>query len=138
MRPPFNSMRLTSGPTKKTELMISSILTVSSMKDFKFEDEDMGFEVERASTAAPSIEAVEADLSRHAHHILLIVLTLNRTITKVEIMRRAKIGETTWKKSTKELESKGWLIRRNHGGGGRGVWRHSRTFLRIPRRDPLA
>lgn len=100
------------------------------------DDED--FELEGGLTSAPSVEAVDADLSRHAHHILLIVQTLNRNISKKEIMRRAKIGESTWKSSTRELAREGWLIRINRGGGGRGKWIHIRTFLRTPRKDPLS
>lgn len=96
------------------------------------------FEVEHAETAAPTLNAVQANLKPVAHLILLLALSLNRKTTKKELMGLAGIGESTWKKNCRELEKAGWLLRRNHGGGGRGVWRHSRTFLRTPCPAPLS
>jgi len=100
--------------------------------------DDAIFEVEAADTAAPSLEAVQANLSLVAHYILLWVQAVNRSVTLDEILGRAGICKNTWQKYARELVREGWLIRRNYGGMGRGKWRHSRVFLRQPLKDHLS
>jgi len=114
----------------------SNIQVTRREKESNFDDEV--FEVEVDSTTAPSPEAVQAKLSLVAHYILLWVLTVNRDVTLDEILVRADICKNTWQKYARELSREGWLIRRNYGGNGRGRWRHSRVFLRVPIKDHLS
>ncbi|MDD5395480.1 MAG: hypothetical protein PHE17_20850 [Thiothrix sp.] len=87
----------------------------------------------------PAVLLPETDLSASARAILVYAFSSPKKPSKALLMALAGVGsDTTWQKICRELEAKGWLIRRNHGSGGRGKWKHERCFCRIPRKNPLA
>jgi len=78
------------------------------------------------------------DMGASARLILLLAFSLKEKPSKGLLMRLAGINsDKTWQKVCREMEHRGWLIRKNHGSAGRGKWRHERTFLRKPIENPL-
>jgi hypothetical protein len=85
-------------------------------------------------------EIFTSGLSPMARLILFVVFAHgSEKIGLAELIGKTgcSITRHAWLKYSRELERAGWLIRKNHGSGGRGIWRHERTFLRKPRPDPL-
>jgi hypothetical protein len=100
------------------------------------------FQIEEPTELSALIpkEVFTSELSPLARLILLVVFAHGREkISLQELVGNTgcSITRHSWIKYSKELERAGWLIRKNHGSGGRGIWRHERTFLRKPRTDPL-
>lgn len=82
-----------------------------------------------------------SNLSPVARLILLVVFAHGGgRISLEELIGNGgcNISLYAWHKYSRELVKAGWLIRRNHGSGGRGVWRHERTFQRSPSSDLLS
>ncbi len=98
------------------------------------------FDVEPSSDIIAAIPegVISADLSASARLILLLVFTHSGKPSKAFLMEKSRIrSDKTWQKVALELVHKGWLVRENHGGAGRGQWLHERTFLRVPRKNPM-
>jgi len=92
-------------------------------------------------TASIPREIFSSDLSPIARLILLVVFAKGRGRMSLEELiggGGCNISKHAWHKHSRELVHAGWLIRKNHGGGGRGVWLHERTFLSSPRVDILS
>lgn len=104
-------------------------------------NDDQLFEVESPvdilAAIPPAILNPDVDLSPRARAVLVFAFTSPTQPGKAYLKLVCGLGESAWLLTCRELQTKGWLVRRNHGGGGRGVWRHERTFLRVPRKNPL-
>jgi len=104
--------------------------------------DDQLFEVESPVDGDPLPAQIFFDeLSGQARSVLMAVHGRPRSVlrpTLVWITSITGLSRSGWLKASRELVHRGWLIRKNHGGGGRGKgFRHERIFLRTPRKNPL-
>jgi len=101
------------------------------------------FDVESPTDGDPIPAAVFLDpaLSSKERGILMAVHGRPRSVgrpTLAWIMKVTGLSRRGWLQASRELVHHGWLVRRNHGGAGRGKgFKHERCFQRSPIKNPL-
>lgn len=89
----------------------------------------------------PASVFIDSNLSSKARTILMAVHGRPRDLGRPSldwIMQTCGLSRRAWLSASRELVMYGWLVRRNHGGAGRGKgFRHERSFPRTPIKNPL-